>query len=61
MVAILFQGCFHPEHDHEAPKLQTVDDRLARIEDLLVKVAMRLDRIEQQLSKITVNSGYERN
>jgi hypothetical protein len=36
------------------PLLHTVDDRLARIEDLLVKVAMRLDRMEQILSRISL-------
>jgi hypothetical protein len=34
------------------PKLRTPDDRLARIEDLLIKLSMRLDRIEQALSKL---------
>jgi hypothetical protein len=29
----------------ELPRLQTVDDRLARIEDLLVKLGTRFDRI----------------
>jgi hypothetical protein len=37
----------------ESPRLQTVDDRLARIEDLLVKLGTRLDRIEQHLSSIS--------
>ena len=36
----------------EAPRLQTFDDRLARIESLLVGLATRLDRIEQSLSSI---------
>jgi hypothetical protein len=33
-------------------RCQTVDDRLALIEDLLIKISMRLDRVEQDLSVI---------
>ncbi|HEY7747259.1 MAG TPA: hypothetical protein VH933_01095 [Aestuariivirgaceae bacterium] len=40
----------------EAPRLQTVDDRLARIEDLLVRASMRLDNIEHHLSNLLVSS-----
>jgi hypothetical protein len=32
------------------PRLQTVDDRLARVEDLLAKASIRLDKIERCLS-----------
>jgi hypothetical protein len=36
----------------EAPRLQTFDDRFARIESLLVGLATRLDRIERSISSI---------
>jgi hypothetical protein len=41
----------------EAPKLQTVDCRLARIEDWLIKLSMRLDRMEQELSRLGATKG----
>jgi hypothetical protein len=36
----------------EPPRLQTVDDRRARIEDFLIKLSTGLDRVEQHLSAI---------
>jgi hypothetical protein len=38
----------------EPPRLQTVDDRLARIEDFLIKLSTSMDRVEQHLSAIRV-------
>jgi hypothetical protein len=35
------------------PRLQTVDDRLARIEGLLIQLSMKLDRMEQVLSRLS--------
>lgn len=32
----------------EAPKPSTIDDRLARIEDMLVKLSTKIDRIDTQ-------------
>jgi hypothetical protein len=36
----------------ESPKLLTVDDRLARIEDMLIRVSMRLDKVEHHFSVV---------
>jgi hypothetical protein len=36
------------------PRLQTLDDRLARIEGLLIQLSMKVDRMEQALSKLSV-------
>jgi hypothetical protein len=36
----------------EAPRLQTLDDRLARIEDFLIKLSTSMNRVEPQLSAI---------
>ncbi len=41
----------------EAPKLQTHDDRLARIETLLVGITQRLDRIEQGISSLQADKS----
>jgi hypothetical protein len=39
------------------PRLQTSDDRLSRIEGLLIKVSMRLDRMEQALSRLEMKKA----
>jgi hypothetical protein len=39
-------------NSNDAPLLQTPDDRLARMESMLVNAGGRLDRIEQVLSRI---------
>jgi hypothetical protein len=44
----------------EPSRLQTSDDRLARIEDLLIKLSTRLDRMEQHLSTIRASMPQQR-
>jgi hypothetical protein len=42
------------------PKLLTTDSRLARIEDLLIRISMRLDKVETSLSNLSPTSAQRR-
>lgn len=44
----------------ETPQLYTVDDRLARIEDLLVKLSTKLDGVERNVSALMVRVPPQR-